>query len=235
MTRVAWLGPWLLANLSVAQAGNDEGAAIGTTPTVTLRQLVDAARLNKAAELAIATTRLAGMPRPPADATAPTALAGDASNGLPRLWSLTASGDRWRAEVLLEGRVHAIDAASGPALRVGPWRVVGLTGAGLDFERVAAQGRPPLRLVLPPPARGTAAAGYRFERFWAPADDRVERPGGGGGHDGQRGNHDHRDHRDPSDHRDHGDPADGGDPGAVHRATALPAPAVPAPSGASAP
>ena len=228
-SRLAWLGPWLLANLSVAQAGNAEGAVTGTTPAVTLRQLVDAARLNKAAELAIATTRLAGLPRASADAMAPTAFAGDASDGLPRLWSLTAAGDRWRAEVLLEGRVHAVDAAAGPGLRVGPWRVVGLTGAGLDVERIAARGRPPLRLVLSPPARGTAAAGYRFERLWVPADDRVERPGGGAGDGG------HRDHVDHVDRRDHGDHADVGDPGAVHRAAALPAPVVPAPSRVAAP
>ena len=193
---------------------------------MTLRQLVDVARLNKAAELAAATTRLAGAPLPGASPAAAPPLASDAPDGLPRLWSLMAAGDRWRAEVVLDGRVHAIDAGSGPAVRIGAWRAVGLTPEGLSLERSAARGHPPHRLLLPPPERGVAAAGYRFD---APegllASPAAERP------DPRSLAHDDR-----GDRGDRGDLGDGGSNGAaVHRAAALPMPAVPAPSSASAP
>ncbi|OWQ45412.1 hypothetical protein CDL60_19330 [Roseateles noduli] len=129
---------------------------------MTLRELVDISRRNKAAELAAATARLAGSPHPPGAPAGRPPARGGASGGLPRLWSLTAAGGHWRAEVLLDGRLHVVDTSSGPSARLGPWRVVGLASQGLHVERIGASGMPTSHLVLSPPGRGAAASGFRF-------------------------------------------------------------------------
>jgi hypothetical protein len=187
-------------SLSTAHAGADERVAPEAASSLSLRHLVDVARRNKAAELAAATARLAGEPRASGEPAAPAR--GIAPAGMPRLWSLMAVGDRWRAEVLLEGRLHAVDASSGPQTRVGPWRVLGLAPEGLRFEQVAAGKHPPRELVLPPPGRGAAAASYRFGSGGLPSPGRSE----------------------PTSVERAGDDDDA----AVHRAAALPLPAVPA-------
>lgn len=207
--------------LSTAHAGGDGSRAPEATPGVSLRHLVDVARHNKAAELAAATARLAGTPRPPGDPAvpAPSTARGAALAELPRLWSLMAAGGRWRAEVLLRGRLHAVDSSSGPETRVGPWRVLGLTSEGLRVERVAASGRPSRHLVLPPPAQGAAAASYRFDGGSSLAAGASAQAGLGRLDDGD-GNDDSGDGIGDGGHGGHGD--------AVHRATALPLPAAPA-------
>src|SRR6185436_6945303 len=113
--RATVLAAGLLAALSTACAGGGEHPVPvpvpETAPDVTLRHLVDVARRNKAAELAVATERLAGRPGPSGAPAlpAPPRTPGAAPAGGPRLWSLVAAGDRWRAEVLLGGRLHAVD------------------------------------------------------------------------------------------------------------------------------
>ncbi|MFX1678666.1 hypothetical protein PV762_05495 [Mitsuaria sp. CC2] len=181
--RLAWLGPWLLAGLSTTPVGGVAAPAFDAAPSATLRQLVDIARRNKAAELAATAARLAGTSAPAGvPMTIRAATDGGTHQGsrrLPQLWSLMAAGGRWRAEVLLDGRLHAVDASSGPDARIGPWRIVGLLPEGLRCEQVAAAGAPPLVLVLPPPGRGGSATRYRFDRFRPPAADAVDPPGQG--------------------------------------------------------
>ncbi|ANH67203.1 hypothetical protein [Mitsuaria sp. 7] len=177
--RTTALGLGLLAALSTAWAGDDPRPASETPPGVTLRHLVEVARRNKAAELAAATARLAGTAHWSADpiVAAPARAQREKPDGGPRLWSLVAAGDRWRAEVLWSGRLHVVDGPTGPQTRIGPWRVLGLATEGLRVEQVATGGHahPPLRqLVLPPPARGVAAASHRFVSAGSPAADGGE-------------------------------------------------------------
>ncbi len=226
--------------LSTAHAGDDEIRAPETAPGVSLRHLVDVARHNKAAELAAATARLAGSMRPPGDPAVPATATtrGVALAEVPRLWSLMSAGNRWRAEVLLRGRVHAVDSSSGPETRVGPWRVLGLTPEGLRFERVAAGGRAPRHLVLSPPAQGAAAASYRFDGGRSPvagnsAQTGVGRLDAGDGNGNGDNNGNGNGNGDVGVGVGGGVDVGGGD--AVRRATALPLPAAAAPSSAHSP
>jgi hypothetical protein len=195
------LGLCLLAAGSTACAGGEErpapapGSGLETAQDMTLRHLVDVAQRNKAAELAAATARLAGGPGPSSDppVAVPARTPGRAPVDGPRLWSLVAAGDRWRAEVLMAGRLHAVDDSSGPQPRIGPWRVLGLAPEGLRVEQVAAGGhaRTPLRqLVLPAPARGSSAASYRFASAASPAAG-MARSAGLGRSAGDDEDHDH--------------------------------------------
>ncbi|OWQ92139.1 hypothetical protein CDN99_07250 [Roseateles aquatilis] len=157
-------------------------AAAATTRDPTLRELIDVARRNKSAELHAAATRLAEAQRtadtpvpapsgaassmlaPATHTTGPTAL-----DGPPKLWSLTAVGVRWHAEILYGGRIRSISVADVDRRQVGPWQVVGLTDQGLMLQRPApassAAGAPPppRQLLLKPPSRGTALGSFKFE------------------------------------------------------------------------
>ncbi|WP_431286868.1 hypothetical protein [Roseateles chitinivorans] len=202
---------------------------------MTLRTLVDIARRNKAAELGEATARLAGTPLPPG-ASAGRLPARDRSAGAPpRLWSLTAAGGRWRAEVLLDGRVHAVDASSGPAARIGPWRVVGPTPDGLHIEQIAAVGVSPRRLVLPPPGRGASTASYRFGRPRPPSTNAANATGSAVAAPTDRGEDIDAGHARADDEGSGDGGSEGDADAAVRRAAALPMPAVPARPGTSGP
>lgn len=162
-----------------AQAGAQAGATSGTASTVTLHQLIDLAHRHKRLELAAATARLAGESRPAAAPASPgVATVGnspwhsDPVDGSPRLWSLQSLGGRWRAEVLHDGAIHTVQSPpAGSASRLGPWRILGLDAEGLLLEQAASVGRRARQLVIPPPRRGTAAAGFRFLELAPPFPD----------------------------------------------------------------
>lgn len=159
------IGACLLApfSTSASTAGRGGGADGDGGDALSLRQLVDAARRAKAAELAQAAARL--MPEPAAGERG-AAIAGlsagaglDAPRDAPRLWMLQSVADRWRAEIVHEGRVRVIDHISAPTARLGPWRVIALREQGLLLSRAGGGPEHARTLLLRPPARGGLASG----------------------------------------------------------------------------
>jgi len=146
------------------RSGGDGDADADGSEALNLRQLVDAARRVKAAELDQAAARLMPEAVPGRNKSAsPRRRAEPGLDGeldLPRLWALHSVADRWQAEIVHEGRVRVIDDISAPTARLGPWRVIALREQGLLLTRAGGGGpRSARTLLLIPPAQGGLASG----------------------------------------------------------------------------
>lgn len=139
--------------------------------SLTLRHLVDAARRQKASELALSASRLARASGMDAEPDLPSAERGRGPAGgprdrdeTPRLWALSVVDGRWRAELVIAGRVRRIDGLSGTPAPAGRWLVLAPTPDGLLLERLpsstdrSAGPGGSRRLVVTLPGRGGTAA-----------------------------------------------------------------------------
>lgn len=133
---------------------------------ITMEQSIEAARKKKSEELAATLRDQLQISAP--TAAAPHAPAAPLPQTPPQLWSLTSQGTRVWAEVLLDGRIVALDSTLA-ATTLGAWTVLSLTPDALTLTRNVDTARTPrsrrdkaVTLILHPPVPGTLASTYRF-------------------------------------------------------------------------
>lgn len=163
------------------------GYDLSTLSQVTMEQSIEAVRKRKLRELAEALRAQLGekapnaVPAPvPNTISLPTDKLPEAVelSSAPRLWSLTASGNRVWAEVWLDGKIIQVDSMDGRLIQLdsgerlpelGSWSVLSLTSDGMVLGRpikvAAKKGKYAMqqeRMLLRPSARGISAMTYKF-------------------------------------------------------------------------
>lgn len=175
-------------------------ADLATVTQVTMEQSIESARKRKLRDLAEAVRAQlegksqAATPAPAVDDTIltveklPEAVV---LNAAPRLWSLTANGNRVWAEVLIKGRIVQLDSLDGQLVQLdsdarapalGSWTALSLTADGLVLGRpINTSGKKSKqsvrqeRMLLRAPARGISVMTYKFAAPGsAEADDLLD-------------------------------------------------------------